>query len=127
MGVSRDETMVLDAETVARYRSDGAVCIRNALQRKWIEAIEKVRKTKTFIEVSFSRRGVCNSQVMVGIDKTQRRYKRYKTVTISRVTILPVVTVRPCKRPPSHINSEIYCSERLGPKVLHKCITSDSL
>ena len=48
-GVGCDYTMVLDAETVARYRSDGAVCIRNALQRKWIEAIEKVRKTETLL------------------------------------------------------------------------------
>ena len=56
MSVSRDETMVLDAETVARYRSDGAVCIRNAIGREWVEAIEKVRKTHSFIEVSFSRR-----------------------------------------------------------------------
>ena len=44
-----DETMVLDAETVARYRSDGAVCIRNAIGREWIEAIEKVRKTETLL------------------------------------------------------------------------------
>ena len=46
MGVSCGEALVIDAETVARYRSDGAVCIRNALARKWIEAIEKVRKTE---------------------------------------------------------------------------------
>ena len=58
MGVSCGEALFLDAETVARYRSDGAVCIRNVLERKWIEAIEKVRKTDSFIEVSFSRRGL---------------------------------------------------------------------
>ena len=47
--------MVLDAETVARYRSDGAVCIRNAIGREWVEAIEKVRKIETlFFEASFS-------------------------------------------------------------------------
>ena len=57
-GIGCDETMVLDAETVARYRSDGAVCIRNAIGREWIEAIEKVRKTETLIEISFSRRGL---------------------------------------------------------------------
>ena len=34
--------------------------------------------------------------MIVGIDKTQRRYKRYKTVTI----ITTVVTVRPCKKAP---------------------------
>ena len=96
VSVSRDETMVLDAETVARYRSDGAVCIRNAIGREWIEAIEKVRKTETLLSRYHFQDGVCNFQVMVGIDKTQRRYKRYKTVTI----ITTVVSVRPCKRPP---------------------------
>ena len=96
VNLSSGEALELDAETVARYRSDGAVCIRNALQRKWIEAIEKVRKTETLLSRYHFQDGVCNFQVMVGIDKTQRRYKRYKTVTI----ITTVVTVRPCKRPP---------------------------
>ena len=74
-GVSRDETMVLDAETVARYRSDGAVCIRNALQRKWIEAIEKVRKTETLLSRYHFQDGFCNSQVMMEIDKIKEGTK----------------------------------------------------
>ena len=39
-----DSDVVIDGETVARYRSDGAVCIRNVIDKKWIEAIEKVRR-----------------------------------------------------------------------------------
>ena len=38
------DDFVIDGETVARYRSDGAVCIRNAIDKKWIQAIQKVRK-----------------------------------------------------------------------------------
>ena len=46
---SSDDGAVIDGETIARYRSDGAVCIRNAIGREWIEAIEKVgRSSCTF-------------------------------------------------------------------------------
>ena len=43
-----DDDVVIDGETVVRYRSDGAVCIRNAIGRKWIEAIERVRRSTHF-------------------------------------------------------------------------------
>ena len=40
-----DADVGIDDETVAKYRSDGAVCIRNALGSEWIEAIEKVHNS----------------------------------------------------------------------------------
>ena len=47
-GDDDDDDVAIDGETVARYRSDGAVCIRNAIGRKWIEAIERVRRSRLF-------------------------------------------------------------------------------
>ena len=47
-GGDDDDDVAIDVETVAMYRSDGAVCIRNAIGRKWIEAIERVRRSTHF-------------------------------------------------------------------------------
>jgi hypothetical protein len=36
----------LSEETIGRYRSDGAVCIRGALGSEWISLIEKARRRR---------------------------------------------------------------------------------